>query len=495
MNVFRKIKNSTQLLIITITGFALRIIAIRIDPFLHPWDERFHALVARNMMNTPFAPMLRAKLVTDNYDPFAWCCNHIWLHKQPLFMWQMALSMKLFGVSEWAMRLPSAIMGTLLIIILYRIALILTNNNKVALLSAFLLCFSNFHLKLISGITGMDHNDVAHGFYILTSFWAYAEYCRRPKWYWAVLAGIFSGAAILNKWLTGLLVFLGWGCNILFQWLKEKQANKEAIYHFLTALICCILVAAPWQIYILKTFPDLAKYEYAFNRKHIFEVVEGHGGNVFFYIEHLIPVLSAYAYLLLPWGIGIAIANRKKYQGALYRAIMISLLFVFLFFSVVVQTKIEAYLFFITPMAHILIAIALYQILQLSRKMWLKISVLFIVLIVNLNPFEIAEYLSDHNQERNNRIYNANIYRHVREYIPAGVKVVMNVNSFEDIDVMFYNPGITAYHWRLTEEDFKQLKRKQVPVAVFEERGNYNLPEYVTKYPYVYIIRKHLKEP
>lgn len=82
-----KLKDNIRLISILIIGFVLRISAILIDPFLHPWDERFHALVARNMIDNPFVPILRVNPITTNFDPNMWCCNHIWLHKQPLFMW------------------------------------------------------------------------------------------------------------------------------------------------------------------------------------------------------------------------------------------------------------------------------------------------------------------------------------------------------------------------------------------------------------------------
>ncbi len=142
-------------------------------------------------------------------------------------MWQMAISMKLLGASLFAMRLPSVLMGSFLILLLYRIALIFSNGNRqMALISAALLTFSNFHLQLIAGIHGMDHNDVAHGFYICASIWAYAEYTRNPGRFWVVLIGILSGFAILNKWLTGLVVFLGWGFNLLlFSKLIQKNQN------------------------------------------------------------------------------------------------------------------------------------------------------------------------------------------------------------------------------------------------------------------------------
>ncbi len=38
-------------------GLLLRVGPL-LDPFLHTWDERYHALVAKNMMVHPFTPML-----------------------------------------------------------------------------------------------------------------------------------------------------------------------------------------------------------------------------------------------------------------------------------------------------------------------------------------------------------------------------------------------------------------------------------------------------
>lgn len=48
-----------QLVLLTLLAFGLRCYMATLDPFLHTWDEQFHALVARNMMDNPFVPTLR----------------------------------------------------------------------------------------------------------------------------------------------------------------------------------------------------------------------------------------------------------------------------------------------------------------------------------------------------------------------------------------------------------------------------------------------------
>lgn len=486
------IKKNIALIILLVIGFALRLTAIFIDPFLHPWDERYHALVARNFMDNPLLPVLRVNPITDNYDPFIWCCNHIWLHKQPLFMWQMAFSMKLFGVSEWAMRLPSAFMGTILIFLTYRIAVLLAKNKTVALLAALMLAFSNFHLQMIAGIHGMDHNDVAHGFYVLASIWALCEYHRENKWQWVILIGVFSGAAILNKWLTGLLVYLIWGAVIVMTILQKETIRKQ-LFHLLLSLFFCVLVFLPWQLYILDRFPELANYVYDFNKRHITEALEGHDGDIDYYLGYLKDLAGNYLCYLIPIGILISFST-KEISARLNVGIVSGILFVFLFFSVVVQTKVDTYLFFIVPLVLMYIAWVLnFMIEKTGQNSIVKGTLAIALAYVCLNPIWIKSYLSPRNEERNIRIYNTKIYKELKNILPPGVVTVMNMNEFEDIDVMFYNKGITAYHFTMTEQDFEEIKARKLPIAVFKPHGKYKFPKYVEDYPYLHIIDQELR--
>lgn len=404
----------------------------------------------------------------------------------------MALSMKIFGVSEWSMRLPSAIMGTILILVIYRIAILLTKNKNVALLTSLMLAFSNFHLQMISGIHGMDHNDVAHGFYVLLSIWAFLEYKIKPNWKWIVLIGIFAGAAILNKWLTGLLVYLMWGTTILYS-MYRKEFKAKQIFMMLISLFVCCLVFLPWQFYIFSRFPDLARHEFEFNRRHIFEALEGHSGTVFYYLEHLNNLVGNGIFCLILFGVIISIKD-KRVNVPFNISILTAIIFVFSFFTFIVKTKVDTYVFFVVPLTLIYIAITIeYAFQKWLNNKYLRTLVCLIFIYLCVNPYMISKYLSPKNIARNDRIYNANIYRNLSKHLPKDVKVVMNMNSFEDIDVMFYNKGITAYHWTLSEADFKDFELKKIPIAVFEPHGNYNLPDYVLKYPYIFIIHEQLK--
>ena len=107
------------------------------------------------MVEDPFTPILRTQPVMP-YNYQNWWDNHIWLHKQPVFLWQMALSIKIFGANEFAVRFPSALMGALLALIILRIGYIL-KKPMAGLSAALLFCFSFFSLYYCpSGIVCFD---------------------------------------------------------------------------------------------------------------------------------------------------------------------------------------------------------------------------------------------------------------------------------------------------------------------------------------------------
>ena len=94
--LFLREKPGYSLLFLFLAGLILRMVTATLDPFLWTWDEQYHALVAKNMMMNPFKPVLISNPVLA-YDFRNWQENHIWLHKQPLFLWQIALCFKIFG--------------------------------------------------------------------------------------------------------------------------------------------------------------------------------------------------------------------------------------------------------------------------------------------------------------------------------------------------------------------------------------------------------------
>ncbi len=96
---------TTYRLLILITG------AILFFPFLgraplFDWDEINFAESAREMILS--GDYGRVQI---NYQPF-------W-EKPPLFFWMQVLSMKIFGINEYAARFPNAVCGIITLLILF----------------------------------------------------------------------------------------------------------------------------------------------------------------------------------------------------------------------------------------------------------------------------------------------------------------------------------------------------------------------------------------
>ncbi len=490
MRLLQFLKSNIVLVITVIVGFLLRLGAAFADPFLHAWDERFHALVARNMMDKPLKPMLYARHVM-HYTDTHWTFAGLWLHKQPLFMWQMALSMKLFGVSEYAMRLPGAIMGTLTIIFVYRISLLLTRDKFTSLVAAMLMCCSHYQLELISGRRGLDQNDIAFCFYVIASIWAYCEYVAMPKWQWALLAGVLSGGAILNKWLSGLLVFLGWGVFALIATFK-KDWKKTG--HFIIALLACLVVFLPWQFYILHNYPDVAKPEYAYNTAHLTVAVEGHDGDCDYYYRYFADYFGQWLWWLLFPGLIIFIVKIfRGYQKQIGVSIFLYTAFTYVFFAFIVATKMPSFVFIVAPLGVLFIAIFIGWVCQfITKARWLKIPVVAACLFYALDPVGIVDSFN-YDKDARAAAYNTHIYKHLGEKLPANIGVVFNTPHVGGIDIMFYNKRLTAYSWLVLEDELKLFEQQRLPIAVFDKGGADTLPGYIRSYPYLYIIPEELK--
>lgn len=476
-------KNATLILIVFF-GFLLRLHYAHLDPYLHAWDERYHALVAKNLMDDPLLPKLRVEAIVP-YDDKAWCCNYIWLHKQPLFMWQMAGSMAIFGVSEFAIRYPSVLMGTLMILLCFRITWLFTRHWRTAIISSLVMCTSNYHLEQVSGWIGMDHNDVTFSFYILASVWSFAEYWHNHRLLWALLVGVFCGLAMLTKWLTGMLVFLPWSLLVLQTFYHDKK--WQAAGPLLLALFSAFAIFLPWQVYIFHRFPDLALYETTYNQRHLTEVLEGHGGSTSFYLERFPQYFGTQLYLLVPAGIWLAWYHKNKWDKHLNFVLSTCLFVVLLFFSMVAKTKLPSYVFIIAPIGFIYIAMAINALFDFLPTLSSKSALLAVVCLSSLSYINTVLKRKD-NAERQTLIENTRIFKSLKSLLPQNYHTIINANSYEDIDIMFFNKNITAYHWWPDEKYADSLAQQGIQIAAMPNRGAYVLPSKYASYPGLYYL-------
>lgn len=472
-----------------VLGFFLRLGMIQLDPFLQTWDEHFHALVAKNLSEDMLKPLL-FKTPFLPYDFRDWSANHIWVHKQPFFLWQIALSVKAFGATVFAVRIPSLLLATVTLLLTYRVAYLVTKNKEIALVALLLAVFSNFQLNLLAGRIPTDHNDIAFGFYVLASIWSYFEFHRTQKWYWLFLTGLFSGIAVLIKWLVGLLVFSAWGLSTIYYCWQYKKLMPA--YPLVICAIICLLVFLPWQLFTYYNYTTEYLYESWFNRQHLTKVIEDHGGSIFYYAKNFKNYFGyAGSFLCLA---GIWMGYTKGMLKTLFgRSIIFYFFLPFVFFSLV-ATKMNNFMYSVIPLGLVFISIAFYNLsVQYFQRPTFRLVILFFLLVDISKPYNIyAQTFS--NDVREAKVYNTKVLKQIDKVLPPQINLVVNLKRDQNIDLMFYsNRGVTAYRDSLTSTQIEFLRKQKVPIAAFGYEGIDSLPFYLQNYPNLYIMPLKLK--
>lgn len=264
--------------------FSLRLALQSQFDFLFLWDEQFHALVAKNMAEGSMLKPLLYKEIPLQPDYTDWTSNHVWLHKQPLFLWQMALFIKLLGTEPWVIRLPSLLMNLAAAFLYVDLGRILFRSRWIGFWMGLLLLLNPFSIMITAGMTPTDHNDAVFLFYFTLAAWAFVRYWLQKSLSWALLIGFAVAAAALTKWLIGFWIFGVWGLTLLFH--PKKLKRMSTWIHFLGSFLFALTLFLPWQFYAAHHFPQEYFYELEYNARHIGEGLEGHVRNTFFYWDN-----------------------------------------------------------------------------------------------------------------------------------------------------------------------------------------------------------------
>src|SRR3990172_6662708 len=143
----RRIPYGFLFVAVILLGFFLRVYRADAVPPSLSWDETSIGYNAYSILKTGRDEHQRF-LPLDTFIAFG-------DYKPPLAIYATVPFVAMLGLTELAVRLPSVIAGTLTVLITYFLVLELfnnklriTNNQSLALLSAFLLAISPWHIQL-----------------------------------------------------------------------------------------------------------------------------------------------------------------------------------------------------------------------------------------------------------------------------------------------------------------------------------------------------------
>ena len=365
--------SSLQMQLIIAFVAALLFIPFAGGVHLFDWDEINFAECAREM------------IVSHNYLNVQINFSPFW-EKPPLFIWMQVLSMKTFGINEFAARFPNAVCGIASLLLIFNIGRKLY-DERFGLWWVIVYAGSILpHFYFRSGII-----DPWFNLLIFIAVWFFvrlnaAGEISTPKrrFLYSALWGTFTGLAILTKGPTalliiGLVIAIAYLPDLLRQLhiksrvLKSTPAFTIRFSDISVFLLLTILIGGSWfLIQILSGHADMV-WKFILYQVRLFSIPDaGHGGPWFYhFIVLLVGVFPASIFALMRF-------RRPASQSAAQRqfhGIMLILFWVVLLLFSIVTTKIIHYsslcYFPLTFMA----AVAIHDLLDgsLRWRKWLSV--------------------------------------------------------------------------------------------------------------------------
>ena len=288
---------------IFLTAAALRLYAVSGET-IHDWDEAYHALVARNLAAHPLEPTLYDDAALP-HDDNTWTRSRVFLNKPPLALWTMAASIRLLGPTVFAMRLPSALLDLLGVLLTFAMGRRLF-GVQVALGAMALHALLGNALLWVAGVHATDHVDVQLAFWVELAAYGIVRQ-QKGSWRWCWLVGAATGAALLTKSAPGalpLLLLIAFGGKGL-----KENARSAAL-----AATIALAIAAPWNIYLRARWPGLSANAAHAQLSHLWSVWEDHGGHPLFHLEKLGQLHGVLAVIAVGWF--VVTAAKSKDDGA-----------------------------------------------------------------------------------------------------------------------------------------------------------------------------------
>ncbi len=320
--LFFKNLTDRQLQLVTAVVGAILFLPFLGRVHLFDWDEINFAEAAREMLVT--GNYMRVQI---DYAPF-------W-EKPPLFIWCQALCMKLFGVNEFAARLPNALTGIATLVLLVRLGTA-TGGRNLGVLWALVYAGSLLpHFYFRSGII----DPLFNLFIFLGIYHLHCYYLQRDKLIAVVWAGFFVGLAVLTKGPVGYL--LPGLCWLVYYILERKRIPfplKEG------ALFTVVVVATTFLWFgvdLVMNGPWFLQEFITYNIRLFSTQDSGHGGPFFYhFVVLLVGCFPASVFVFFAWRKHQRDDNRTEQGLKLWMTIL--LLVTLILFSIV-KTKIVHY--------------------------------------------------------------------------------------------------------------------------------------------------------
>ena len=329
---------------------------------LYDWDESRNAQNALEILESNDWIVLKYAGEPD-----------LWNTKPPLGAWLIALSFKMFGINEFALRFWSAFSAVIIIIIVYLFGKEI-KNRVVGIIAAILLLVNKGFIGYHGARTG-DY-DVLVTLFIISSMYLFYLYIKKKEKRLLIYTSISIALAVLVKGIIGMFPLA-----IIFIYICHSKSfkqyfNKNSLY----ASLVFLSITLPW--FVIRFFRGseffIRMISYDLIKRSV-EPIEGHVGGWLYYFSYLKHNLGILLFILFLIGFTYSVYLMKKKN----RPIAILVIWISLFFLVftIAQSKLFWYIIPIYPAISIIIANFGDDLRRLFKIKELTLLIIFLILI------------------------------------------------------------------------------------------------------------------
>lgn len=297
----------------------------------------------------------------------------LWNTKPPLLIWIQVFFLKIIGINELAIRLPSAIAAAFTCFLLMYLSRKYFKSFSFGLISILVLITSNGYISEHGTRTG-DYDALLTLFLTLSalSFFAYTEN-KKKKWIYIFF--ISTAMAVMTKSVAGLLFLPSLFVYLLIR-KQLLQTLKNKHFYFGTLILLSII----FGYYFLRELNNPGYLEAVYYNEiggRYLDKLEGHGHYFWHYYDMILSHRYNYWYSLIPCGIALGIFSNEV---RLKRLTIFSSLIVILYFLIISngKTKLFWYDLPMYPFLAIICSMLIYHIYSfIKQSKSLKQSVIF----------------------------------------------------------------------------------------------------------------------
>jgi 4-amino-4-deoxy-L-arabinose transferase-like glycosyltransferase len=247
-------------------------------------DGCFYSEVAKEMANTG-----------DYLTPRFGYTVAFYHAKPPILFWANALSGRVFGFNNFAMRLPSALFGFMGIVALFLFVRRYYSATTAFISAVVMTCTEQYLIHARDAVTDM----IFSAFFgiAMISFWTGYKDKKNAFFY---IMGAAIGLAVMTRNIVGLFAYAVIGAFIIL--FRKGEVIKEA--HFWGGVMLSFMVSVPWYWYMIYRYGNSFVDSYLGSMLHFgFKGIQNDDSRWYAYLKKIVenywpwlPILIAGCY-------------------------------------------------------------------------------------------------------------------------------------------------------------------------------------------------------